>query len=72
MDGLAFLLIAETRESLHLESMVKEKVEPIVRENWNALKHQLSYLLSPISSFPSPRLAPLLPPRQVYQRGLPE
>ena len=37
VDGLAFFLVAETRESLHLESKVKEKVVPMVRVNWNAL-----------------------------------
>ena len=33
VDGLAFFLVTETRESLHLESKVKEKVVPMVREN---------------------------------------
>ena len=35
VDGLAFFLVAKV--SLHLVSKVKEKVDPMLSENWNAL-----------------------------------
>ena len=44
VDGLAFFLVMETRESLHLESRVKEKALPILRENWNDLPWLVSAL----------------------------
>ena len=44
VDGLALFLVMETRESLHLESRVKEKALPILRENWNNLPWLVSAL----------------------------
>ena len=44
VDGLALFLVIETGESLHLVSKVKEKVLPMLRENWNALPWLVSAL----------------------------
>ena len=40
VDGLAFFLVAKV--SLHLVSRVKEKVDPMLRENWKAFPWLLS------------------------------
>ena len=42
VEGLAFFLGDESKISLHLVSRVKEKVEPMLRENWITLPWPVS------------------------------